>query len=374
MSESSLAREFVARFLAEGDPSRAELLLLTFSGSSQCSWDRVLAYAAREKVLPTVGQKLCQLRLCDRLPPDLADFFRGLQELSLSRNRLFIAESAKIARLLNRVGVEPVALKGAAYVLTGVHPEPSSRFMRDLDFLITDSKTDEAIDVLQSNGYSIANQNPYRVSHHSPPIRSANGIIVELHQSLGLGRCPEILPARQVIESSTPMEIEGARVRVPRREHLITHHIMHSQIHDSYSERIWPSLRAMYDLVLLGHYCKEDSTAIWAAVMERFRENGSLDLLAAHLSLVEKTFEVKFPCIFPDSRALQLRNFHRTILRRFPFIRHIDPIYFASAAVVPRLRIVNNIARIPGGWKYLAKTPFRSSFYRHLLDDVMVKR
>ena len=85
-------------------------------------WDQTVAIAAREEVLPTLAGKLS-------CPPDLSDFFATIHELNAERNRQLIGEIETLALLLNQAGIEPVLLKGSAYLVTGVYCDPADRWL-----------------------------------------------------------------------------------------------------------------------------------------------------------------------------------------------------------------------------------------------------
>ena len=97
-----------------------------------------------------------------------------------------------------------------------------------------------------------------RFRHHYPQLQrprgadSSRSAPVELHHSLGHGLSRKLLSGEDLLRGSSLKEWIGVRIRVPSPEHLVTHLILHAQLHHCYSERIWPPLRAMNDLAMVA--------------------------------------------------------------------------------------------------------------------------
>jgi len=219
---------------------------------------------------------------------------------------------------------------------------------------------------LKSNGYRCNCAHPVEatVGHAYPALWRPHCVEIDLHRSLGLRSCPRLLPSSEVVSHSVMQDFEGVRLRVPSPEHLVVHQIMHSQIHDFYRERIRPSLRTMYDVVLLQRRfgCDID----WPAIEARFRRNGHYAALALYLRQVERTFRVASPLPLRIQGVSRLRWWRRVLLRRLPFLKYVDPRYLFMAGLKPRTPL-DEVLRVPGGWKYLlAKAFMKSSYARRL--------
>jgi fido (protein-threonine AMPylation protein) len=89
---------------------------------------------------------------------------------------------------LNRIGVEPVLLKGAIRRVDGLYPEIGWRMMRDLDVLISEGSLAEAVEVLRGIGYDSEQraidplEKDWRARHPDRPA------LVEVHRELFGGR------------------------------------------------------------------------------------------------------------------------------------------------------------------------------------------
>jgi len=320
-------------------------------------WEQTIHIAAREEVLPSLhGNLLC--------PPEIADFFEGIHDLNAERNSQLLRETETLALLLNKAGIEPVLLKGTAYLVTGVYRDPADRWLYDIDFLVSPLRSAEAFEIIRRAGYEPYIPDPTAlVLHHHPTLEQADRIPVEIHHSLGHGACSRILTAAEIIDASTPFHLGRANVRIPSPDHLMTHLIVHSQMQHGSYYRIWPSLRAMYDLVSLGRHFTID----WNGIRARFRTHGKAAILNLHLMQVEKAMGTPPP--FPLSRG-GLRWQYRQALWREPRLRFIDPMYTCSRVIWPKIRLSWRLLRHPVGRKYVLSTLFRPSFYRKLFGDI----
>jgi hypothetical protein len=342
-------------------------------------WEGLIAAAAGEFLLPALHHRMDETAL--HPPPEIADFLAEVENLNAGRNARILEEARAITSLLNGIGIEPVALKGAAFLLDGVYPRPGCRYLADLDLLVPHFQLDAAANALQRDGYQLdARDAMARFRHHYPQLqrpRQSDGsgsAPLELHHSLGHGVSRKLLSGEDMLRDSSLIEPKGwsgARIRVPSPEHLVTHLILHSQLHHTYSERIWPPLRAMYDLAVLNrHY---GSRLDWDSVRQRFRACGREPTLLLHLLQANKTLGVPLPFPFELGVIARARWARRQALHRWPALRFADPIYLAFSTLSRRLRFLKSIAAVPGGWKHFTRMLFRPGFYRRLLAEIALR-
>jgi hypothetical protein len=324
---------------------------------SDWDWDQTVRVAAREEVLPSLHGTLC-------CPPEIADFFEAIHELNAERNRQLLEETETVACLLNKAGIEPVLLKGTAYLMTGVYPDPADRFLHDIDLLVSPPQSEQAFEIIQRSGYEPYVPNPTAfVLHHHPTLTQIHRIPVEVHHSLALGAGRAFLTADEIVNSSTPFRLGRATVRIPSPDHLMTHLIVHSQMQHGSYDRIWPSLRAMYDLILLGRRFTVD----WDAIRGRFETHRTTALLNLHLLQVEKAMGIPPPFAVSGGG---IRWWYRQALWWETRLRYIDPFYTFSRMVLPKIRLSWRLLKLPVGRRYVLSTPFRRSFYKRLFGDI----
>ena len=342
-------------------------------GKSLQDWEQVLRLATDERLLPLLHSLTHELELGPIVCPEVADFLFAVEDLNHERNNHILSEVKFAARLLNDVGIQPVLLKGVAYIMMGVYPNKGARYLVDIDILISEVQLQAAIEVLIRNGFEIDRSDQFGYfRHHHPPMRRPGYGFIEIHHSLCLGKSASMLPAREVIARSVPFDLDGVRVRVPRPEDLFTHLVMHSQIQHPYNERIWPPLRALYDLDLVLR-CFQD-VIDWNCIEKRFRKAGKYGVLVLHLLQVKESLGVDVPFPVQVSGLTRLRWFRRQLLRRLPGLRYADPIYMFSTVLVRRLRILRSMLGKPNGLTHLFKQLLTGGVYRRFVTDVVEGR
>lgn len=344
------------------DSPHYSLLAAALSGNPRTvgadwDWDQTVQIAAREEILPALHGKLS-------CPPEVADFLEGIFELNQQRNFQLLREIESLAVLLNRSGIQPVLLKGAAYLVAGVYSDPAGRFLQDIDLLTSPSQSVQAFETIRRSGYEPYVPKPTALGrHHHPMLTQLHRVPVEVHQSLGLGACSTFVTADEMVDASTPLQLGQATVRIPSPEHLTTHLIMHSQMQHGSYDRIWPSLRAMLDLVLL----QRRFTIPWEAIRSRFASRRRASLLNLHLMQVEKTMGMKPPyALSPGGIRWQ----YRRLLWKEPRLRYLDPGYIFPRVFQDKLQVAHRLLKDPASRKFVLLTPFRAGFYKRLFSDI----
>jgi len=145
---------------------------LTLMNRNSGDWDGVFRVAMDESLLPLLHTRIHQLRLGPTVPPDVVDFLSAVEDLNRERNSVILNEVKFAAQLLNEVGIEPILLKGVAYLALGMYPNPATRYLRDVDLLLSETQLETAVDVLIRNGFEPDNSDQFgQFRHHHPPMR-----------------------------------------------------------------------------------------------------------------------------------------------------------------------------------------------------------
>jgi hypothetical protein len=333
-------------------------------------WDTLIRDAAAARMLPGVYRRLKETGV--EIPPDTAEFLAAVEEMNRERNERIVDEAVAIARLLNGIGIEPVLLKGAVYLFEEVYPGSGCRYLCDLDLLIPASRSQAAMEALEREGYEAdTSDRMARFRHHYPQLQRPGGAPIELHHSLGHGVSRRLLSGAEVLRDSRLLEWRGVLVRIPSPEHLVTHLILHSQIHHAYSERIWPPLRAMHDLSMLDRHFA--SRLDWRAVRERFRVQSEEHTLLLHLLQVNQTLGMPLPFPIRPGWILRARWIRRKGLNRFPRLRFIDPVYLMFSTLSRRIRFLKSVALAPGVLKHAVRTLLQRGFYHRLIAEISLR-
>jgi hypothetical protein len=355
----------------DGRPGR---LLPLLPGSSE-AWESLIAAAAGEFLLPALHSRVVDLGI--QPPPEVAEFLAHVEELNGERNARLVSEMLAVGRLLNGIGIEPVALKGAAFLVSGVYPRPGCRYLCDIDLLVPATCVRDAAEVLENDGYRQDTRDmmaPFR--HHypqlqRPPADRGGSAPVELHHSLGHGSSRRLLSGAAVLRDSSVRILNGVRIRIPSEEHLLTHLIMHSQMHHSYCERIWPPLRAMYDLTVLDSHLS--SRLVWQSVRRRFSAVRRESTLLLHLLHVRQSLGMPLPFEIELGPVAKARWARRQALSRWPTLRFCDPAYLVLSTVSRRSQFLASVVSARGGRRQAVRTLLRPAFYRRLLAEIALR-
>jgi hypothetical protein len=341
--------------------------------SDRWDWDRLFAEASDEAVLPALYSRTRELDLHGSLPPPVLDFLSGVESLNAGRNTAILCEVKLAIRLLNEVGIQPILLKGLAYLATGVYDIPAARYMADVDLLISEEQVSQAARVLMQNGFETEESDPFAsFRHHHRPLMRPGAVHFEIHHALTMSDTGSLLPACEVIDWAIFVDLDGTQVRVPCPEHMMIHLIMHSQIQHPYNERIWPPLKAMYDLVLLQRRFEDEIN--WNRVEHRFRAVGHYHTFALHIMRVQDVLGFQPPFRIQLTARLRLAWCRRQILRLFPGLRYVDPVYMFSIVIGRRLPLLFNIIRTPHGLSYLRDELLKTHIYERFFEDMLKGR
>lgn len=364
-SSSNIYLRFLCACLrGEGDSARA------LTETADWKWELLFRVANEQAVLPPVGIALTKHP--EFIPPEVADFLLGVVELNRLRNQHILSELQAVARLLNEKGIEPVLLKGVAYLAGKVYPDAAARYLLDIDLLIPEEQLPRAAEILMKNGFQRDDTDPFGLfRHHHPPLWRGS-ISIELHHRLGLGPCESVLSAAEVFRSASSIDLDGIRVRLPSPTHLMTHLVMHSQLRHPYDERVWPPLRALCDVVQLDRCFGADVN--WEDIGGRFRKASRYGLLVLHLLDIRDSLGFMTPLDLRLTMLLRLRRLHRKLLRRFPPLRYLDPIYMLSTLFSRRLLILRSLFTTPGGFKHLVTQLLERGVYQRFLQDFVQGR
>ena len=221
-----IARVLAARLqqLEPSDDLRAAL-----TGRCRAIWQDMLARARGEFVLPAFAAAIMDLNLHRALEPQVRGFLAIAQAANVQRNARLGEQLTAVANRLNRVGIEPVLLKGAIRLVDGLYPDPGWRTLQDLDVLVPEAELASAIDALESAGYVAVR--PPDDSRKDVKLRRQGLADVEIHRELfGPARQQRLLTGAEVIGGSRRAAVDGAAVRVPSSAHQLVHLIGHSQI------------------------------------------------------------------------------------------------------------------------------------------------
>jgi hypothetical protein len=227
-------------------------------------------------LLPRLAATLDARQLTQSVPPAAAAHLKAATLLAAAQATEVRREVEHVRQALAPLGLEPVLLKGAAYVIAGL-PPGDGRLFSDIDILVPKARLPEVEAALMSRGWATTHHSAYdqryyrEWMHELPPMQH-----IHRHTTLDVhhGILPEtarrrpdpalLLAASQVI--STP----GGPVRVLAPEDMLLHSMAHLFFNEEHSH----ALRDLSDLDLLIRRFGADD-GFWTRLAARAR---ALDL------------------------------------------------------------------------------------------------
>lgn len=276
-------------------------------------WEELISLSSRHLVTPTLAWVI---KDDPALPPDVRDYFEAVFELTAERSIGIQAALAEIIAALNRAGIEPMLLKGAAGLAAALYPHPGARIFGDIDLLIPAGQLSEASGSLAAIGFAPIPQPQWvALVHHHLPIHVHAGRIagVELHREV-LPRGRRMLAdAAAFFADGRPIETEGGRALLPSPTDWAAHIVAHGQIIDGGYARGVPQLRQLLDLIMLR--ARDESGIDWHQLERRFERGHAGAVLRDALGLAELLFgQPSPPGLRTDPAAVAARL--RTSLER----------------------------------------------------------
>ena len=204
------------------------------------------------------------------------------------RNRVLRRQLGEAVASLNGIGIEPVLLKGAVRLVDRLYPSPAWRFMRDLDLLVPRDRLSDAAARLATIGYGFgrARRRLFGAHRHLPPLgRDHDAAVIEIHEELLPSR-RDLCPAAGVLARSLPVDVDGARARLPDTIDQIALLIGHDRFDGNLHRSGSFLLRSIFETALL---CSEEQRV--RELLDRFTAAGAARWVWMQLELVR--------CLFP---------------------------------------------------------------------------
>ena len=128
------ALRFLCRCLGSSEPDRKRSLETEITSQS-LPWEPVVELAGEHYMTPALYSALRGKGLLDVVPAELRDYLAAIHSLNCERNRRLVAQAFEIGGILNKIGIEPLLMKGVGNLLVGVYPDSGVRMAGDIDLL-----------------------------------------------------------------------------------------------------------------------------------------------------------------------------------------------------------------------------------------------
>lgn len=213
-------------------------------------WPRLVRLSGVHLLTPALAPALADPALRDRVPEDLHLYLQAMLAAAGQRNLALRAQLEGVASCLNGIDIVPVVLKGGARLIDGLWPEPSFRFMHDLDLLVPRASMAACIAELTHAGWSaIRGEEPDE--HHVMLALPGVPARIELHHAPLAARWGDLLPAARVLNRATPRSTGRAMVALPSLEDQLVQLVAHGMLQHQFLRSGRFLLRDLIELRLL---------------------------------------------------------------------------------------------------------------------------
>lgn len=220
------------------------------------SWERVVRLAGEHWLTPALYSELRRKRLHPLLPEDLIEYFEFIYNSNRERNENIRAHIAQIVRLLNRIGVEPLLLKGPSHLISGLYHDPATRMMSDIDIQVPADRAHDCWRRLLADGYRPTGPKARTLGDRMPegewpalihPDRAAE---LEMHRP---GERDDLMSDPSMALNSEPVDVEGARAQLLNPTNRIALALSHSWDRHQAQLKADIPLRDLCDAALIQH-------------------------------------------------------------------------------------------------------------------------
>jgi hypothetical protein len=277
---------FISGCLATATNSEDPKTLRDMIRSGTPTWESIIATANEYLVTPGVFSGLSRRGLLEEVPAPAREYLGEIHRLNSHRNARLKGQVMEAAGALNQMGIEPVLLKGAAYLFTDLFDDPGDRIMSDLDILVGKEHFEAALCVLREIGYSEYDEERERriEHHHHPPLfRQGDFATIELHRDLVARSARRILPTTEGLANTLTVSVDNIHFRVLTPTYQVLHNVLHAQVVNRFHYRGIICLRHMSDLDSLRR--KFGFAVEWDQIYRKMIEHGKAGVWRDYLFL-----------------------------------------------------------------------------------------
>lgn|GEM_PF-2057495 len=272
-------------------------------------WEWQIEFSSRHLVTPALAWSV---KDAENIAADVRDYFKAILSLNDAHNEAILDGLARIVGALNAAGIEPMLLKGAAYLVEGLYPAPSIRVVGDIDLLVADGLAANAAAALYGIGFISGGETVPETHHHLPMMHDhAAQLTVEIHTRVEHRQPDQIAPSAWFRENPVPHAFRDLRVLLPDATRAVAHNVIHGQLNHGNHREGRISLRELLDLAMIR--ASRENKIDWAELDRRFSHAGEGEALATYLAYAEHLFGQPAPPLTAAPRLSALDDLRHAI-------------------------------------------------------------
>ena len=153
-------------------------------------WDLLIRQARYSRVLARLAILVDEQGLLQRLPEKIQDHLNSARVVAAKHESIMRWEVNRVHRVLGKVDVPVILLKGGAYVMADL-PPGRGRLFSDMDVMVPESELSRVEQTLLEHGWEKMKLNPYdqryyrKWMHELPPLEHRlRGTVLDLHHTI----------------------------------------------------------------------------------------------------------------------------------------------------------------------------------------------
>lgn len=276
-------------------------------------WIAVVQLANEALLTP---QLAASLQTASHLPDDARAYLAEVRGRNAERNRRLAEQLTEAVGVLNRAGIEPTLLEGAAFWARREPSETFDRRLDDLDILVRPGEAERALGALGLHGYAVL-----------PPRPGQEGLaLVELARPRDVGalllheRPPGLAATPDLTGHRRLAPWNGVAAWIPSPAALIAFGALRHRASDDVYWRGGFDLRRLHDIAVLT---ASREGVDWDHLAKLSREKPSRSALSADLLAAVRLMGAQVPAALADTPGGRFQQGRRIAQFRWPALRRI---------------------------------------------------
>ncbi|WP_340265608.1 nucleotidyltransferase family protein [Sphingobium mellinum] len=353
--------------MARPDPLTGLIDCLRGTVPEGADWAAIVGLANKTLCSPMMAARLEGAgRLAD-VPEDVRAFLGEMLARNAERNQRLLAQLGEATAALSMVGVQPVLLKGAAWLASAAAQERGARMLADLDLLVPTGAFFAAIDRLRAIGYELEAP-ALRPDVPAVLWRTQDPGTIDLHSDYG---SPATLFYRyeDLARDAKPPRLLGSGALLPSAVAGVAILLLHDQLKGRDYLRGRVDLRHLIDI---QYFASAFGEGDWAELDRLFTSAYARQAMRTQLLTARRLLGMNVPKELVRGLRPRVQFARRQLQRRWPALTPIltllslfDPAYLAARRTARRASAHGEC--VGGG------LPRRDSLFRLFLRDELGK-
>lgn len=333
-------------------------------------WTGIIALANKSLCSSTMSARLIEAGRFSSLPTDVRTFLKEIHIRNEERNRRLLAQLDEAAAVMNAVGVQPILLKGTAWLARAKPQKRAARLLADIDLMVAPEQFFATIEQLCAIGYSLQEAPMLRIDVPVVLSRTQDAATIDLHTEYG-GVTTLLYRSDDLMRDATIVDLPDSKVVLPSAVACTAILLLHDQLKGRDYLRGRIDLRHLLDI----HDFAEDFwDPEWQELERLFAGAYLRQAMRTQLLTARNLLDMDVPDALVRGIRPRVQYWRRLIQLRWPraapaltLLSMLDPAYLAARRAFKRGEAASSDER---AGRFL---PRRSSVERLLIRSELGK-